>query len=195
MIHPATKLTFINEAIGHGVVATELIPRGTIVWVRDELDRTLTAAQFESLGPLYGEALLKYLYVDSAGLYVLCWDIARYVNHSCEPTCSPSGFDGFEVAARDIHPGEELTDDYGALGIEFGFECYCGAPTCRRLVDPADFARYASAWHERSRQAFSAIGDVPQVLWPLVREKDAIQEILRHERPFRAFLDEQGAGA
>jgi hypothetical protein len=187
MIHPATKLAFINDAIGYGVVATEFIPRGTIVWARDELDRTLTMEQFKSLGPIYEEPLLKYLYVDSAGLYVLCWDIARYVNHSCESTCLPAGFDGFELAVRDIQPGEQLTDDYGTLSIQFSFECHCGSPNCRGLIDPADFPKHASAWEERSRQAFSAINDVPQVLWPLVREKDAIQEILGEGRPFRAF--------
>jgi uncharacterized protein len=192
MLHPATKLTFINEAIGYGVVATEFIPRGTIVWVRDELDQRLTREQFQSLGPLYEESLLKYLYVDSAGLYVLCWDIARYINHSCESSCLPAGFDGFELAVRDIHPGEELTDDYGTLAIQFSFECHCGSPKCRGLIDPADFPKYASAWHERSKQAFSAIRDVPQPMWSLVQEKESIDQILRQERPYRGFL---GAGA
>lgn len=190
MIHPATKLTFINEDIGYGVVATELIPRGTIVWVRDELDRRLSKEQLQGLGPLYEQSLLKYLYVDSAGMYVLCWDIARYMNHSCESTCLPAGFDGFEVAVRDIQPGEELTDDYGTLAIQFSFECHCGAPQCRKLIHPADFSKRAAWWHERAKQAFSTIRDVPQVMWPLVQEKDEIQQILDQKRPFRAFLDE-----
>lgn len=190
MIHPATKLAFISDAIGYGVVATELIPRGTIVWARDELDQTLTMEQFKSLGPIYEDPLLKYLYVDSAGLYVLCWDIARYVNHSCESTCLPAGFDGFELAVRDIQPGEQLTDDYGTLSIQFSFECHCGSPKCRGLIDPADFPKHAAAWEERARQAFSAIHDVPQVLLPLVREKKEIEEILSQGRPFRAFRGE-----
>jgi hypothetical protein len=188
MIHPSTKLTFINEDIGYGVVATEFIPRGTIVWVRDELDRRLSKEQFQSLGPLYEESLLKYLYVDSTDMYVLCWDIARYINHSCESTCLPAGFDGFEVAVRDIHPGEELTDDYGTLAIQFSFECHCGSPGCRGLIDPADFPEHAAEWHERSKQAFHAIRDVPQLMWPLVKEKDAIAQILDRKQPFHAFL-------
>lgn len=30
MLHPDTKLEFIDSNIGHGVVATQLIPAGTI---------------------------------------------------------------------------------------------------------------------------------------------------------------------
>ena len=41
MIHPDTELRFINREIGFGVVATRLIRRGTIIWVRDELDQVL----------------------------------------------------------------------------------------------------------------------------------------------------------
>jgi hypothetical protein len=38
MLHPQTKLGFINDVIGHGVVATHFIPKGTVTWVLDDLD-------------------------------------------------------------------------------------------------------------------------------------------------------------
>lgn len=173
MIHPATRLLFIDEAIGHGVIATELIPRGTIVWVRDALDRTLTEKEFQRLSSIYGDALTTYVYANSAGLSVLCWDIARYINHSCAPNCMTTGLDDVEIAVRDIQPGEQLTNDYGSLNVMFVFDCYCGAAQCRRTIDPADIPRLAPAWKEQARQARAAIHDVPQPLWPLVREKDA----------------------
>lgn len=200
MIHPATKLSFISDAIGYGVVATDLIPRGTIVWVRDELDQTLTEEQLAGLGPLFGESLGKYLYVDTAGLYVLCWDISRYINHSCESTCLPAGLaypdaglPDFEVALRDIQPGEQLTDDYGTLEMQFRFECRCGAPSCRGVVDAADHPRCLPRWQERTREAFSAIRDVPQALWPLLPETEGIEELLGRGRPFHAFQGQQPA--
>ena len=39
MIHPNTRLGFVNEEIGYGVFATALIPKGTIVYVKDDLER------------------------------------------------------------------------------------------------------------------------------------------------------------
>jgi hypothetical protein len=187
MIHPATKLVFIDEAIGHGVVATELIPRGTIIWVRDPLDQKLTDEEFQRLLGLHGDALSTYVYVDSAGMCVLCWDIARYINHSCEPNCMSTGLDDIEIAVRDIHPGEQLTNDYGSLNISFIFDCYCGTASCRGRIDPVDVPRMAPVWDEQVRQALAAVPDVPQALWPLVSEKDAaaLQELRREARPIR----------
>lgn len=59
-----------------------------------------------------------------------------FVNHSCAPN---SGFcDGLDlVALRDIAAGEEITWDYSTAIDEAdfaGFDCACGAPTCRRSV-------------------------------------------------------------
>lgn len=43
------------------------------------------------------------------------WNVARYANHSCRPTCEAVDRRGriFIVARRGIRPGEELTYDYG----------------------------------------------------------------------------------
>ena len=38
MIHPKTELRFVNDDIGYGVFATEFIPKGTILYVKDELE-------------------------------------------------------------------------------------------------------------------------------------------------------------
>ncbi len=42
-------------------------------------------------------------------------NVARYINHSCDPNCEAEVVDGriHITAARDIMPGEELTYDYG----------------------------------------------------------------------------------
>ena len=52
MIHPDTELRFANPQIGLGVFATRfLIPKGTITWVRDQLDQALPPAAIAQLPP------------------------------------------------------------------------------------------------------------------------------------------------
>ena len=77
MIHPKTELRLINEEIGYGVVAKELIPAGTITWVLDELDREFTPKQIEKFNPLYQQILETYCYRNYKGNFVLFWDNCR----------------------------------------------------------------------------------------------------------------------
>jgi uncharacterized protein len=117
MIHPHTELQYIDAQIGYGVVATRLIPRGTITWVSDALDQVFPPEQKPALPALLQDQLDTYSFRDSDGNYILCWDHARFVNHSCRANCLSADFN-CELAVRDILPGEELTDDYGTLNIE-----------------------------------------------------------------------------
>jgi SET domain-containing protein len=68
-------------------------------------------------------------------------NLARYINHSCEPNCeSLQEASGrvFIEAITDIPPGVELTMDYH-LQVADGdpetwrrdYPCFCGAPRCR----------------------------------------------------------------
>jgi len=177
MIHPNTELEFIHPEIGFGVVATRLIPKGTITWVQDELDQVFTPWRINSLGAIYERMLRKYTFINGRGEYVLCWDLARYVNHSCRPTCLSAGYN-FEIAVRDIQPGEELTDDYATLNLEGSFDCCCGLRQCRSTVREEDIYAHAEHWDGIVREAFPLIGTLPQPLWPLVEEKDAVQAAL-----------------
>jgi hypothetical protein len=182
MIHPHTELRFINEKIGYGVVATQMIPRGTITWVRDEFDQAFAATKIERMLPLYQELAAKYCFVDARGDYILCWDLARYLNHSCEPSCRSAGYD-FELAVRDIAPGEELTDDYGSLNLEYDFVCFCQTPLCREKIRPDDLARYADSWDGIVAEPFRLIRTVSQPLWPLVKEKAVVEAVLANRLP------------
>ena len=174
MIHPDTELRFVHPEIGFGVVATRLIPKGTITWVEDELDQVLTPSRVDSLGALYEQMLRKYCFANGRGDYVLCWDLARYVNHSCDPSCLITAYN-FEIAVRDILPGEELTDDYATLNIKGSFECQCGVRQCRRTVLAQDIYTLAERWDSLVRGAFGLIGSLPQPLWALVAEKTLVQ--------------------
>ncbi len=177
MIHPHTELRLINPVIGHGLIATARIPKGTITWVRDELDQCFTPAEVRAKSRVYRDVLEKYCFVDGRGRAVLCWDLARFVNHCCNATCLSAGYD-FEIAVRDIEIGEELTDDYGTLNIEGPFPCACGKPNCRGEITPEDPIRLADFWDARVRAAFPGVGEVDQPLWDLVREKELVGRAL-----------------
>jgi hypothetical protein len=144
MIHPDTEIRFINDIVGYGVVATKLIPKGTITWVQDELDRVYTPEEVQKLSPLMRNYLETYCFMNAKGEKVLCWDYAKYVNHSFKPTCFSTAYD-FEFALRDIEPGEQLTDDYGYLNLEEPFEALDECAE-RKVVYPDDILTYHKEW-------------------------------------------------
>ncbi|NNE36124.1 MAG: SET domain-containing protein-lysine N-methyltransferase, partial [Rhodothermales bacterium] len=53
MLHPDTELRFISDDVGYGVVATQPIPKGTITWVHDDLDRTFSLAEVDAMPPIF----------------------------------------------------------------------------------------------------------------------------------------------
>jgi hypothetical protein len=168
MIHPKTELQFINKEVGYGVVATEFIPAGTITWVLDKLDREFTPAEMGSLEPLYQSILDTYTFRDNKGRFILCWDNARYVNHSFNSNCLTTAYD-FEVAVRDIHIGEQLTDDYGYLNIPQPFRGI-DEGTKRKVVYPDDLLKYYKVWDKKLEQVFPKIPKLDQPLKPLISE-------------------------
>ena len=167
MIHPDTELRFINSEIGFGVVATRLIPKGTITWVFDSLDQTFSPAQIRALHPQQKVFLEKYCYRDHLGDYVLCGDHARFVNHSFRSSCLSTAYN-CELAVRDIQPGEELTDDYGYLNLEAPFDCVPEPGSPRTQVLPDDLLRYHADWDTQLRAAFQHVAALPQPLLPLL---------------------------
>jgi SET domain-containing protein len=100
LIHPDSELRFINPAIGYGVFATSLIPKGTFTWVRDQLDQIVEPRLDTRLPEMPAALLHRYSYLELRGR-VLCWDQVRFINHSCQANCRSTGFD-LELATRDI---------------------------------------------------------------------------------------------
>jgi hypothetical protein len=169
MMHPHTELRFINESIGYGVFATRFIPKGTITWILDELDQKFDESYIASLEPLLRERLLKYCYRDEQGQYILCWDIARYVNHSFNSSCMATPYK-FELAARDIFPGEELTDDYGYFNLDKPFYCFPEPGTSRTWVMPDDILHYYHEWDQKAFDAMQNFNSVEQPLKHLIED-------------------------
>lgn len=140
MIHPDTKLVEINATLGVGIVVTKDIPQGTITWCRDALDIVLSARQTKRLPRHLRQNFLKYAHRSNQGYYILNWDNGRYQNHSCAPTSALIPNLDCEIAICDIAAGEQMTSDYGTYNLDGGFNCICGASTCRSNITPEDKA-------------------------------------------------------
>jgi hypothetical protein len=194
LVHPHSELRFVSPAIGYGLFATQLIPRGTITWVGDPLDQIVSSQQLAAMPALLSAQLHRYSYINGGGARVLCWDHGRFVNHSCAAVCLSPGFD-FEIAVRDIAAGDEITDDYGTLNLDEPFACLCGAPQCRGQVLPDDPLRHAPAWDALLRDAFPEIPRVAQPLWELVREKVAVEQVLAGRMKIPSVLTHCRIGA
>jgi hypothetical protein len=169
MIHPNTEVRFINKEKGYGVVATKLIPRGTITWVQDNLDQIFTQERIATLHPVMRNYLDIYSFIDKHGHKVLCWDNGKYVNHSFNPSCFSTAYD-FEIAIRDILPGEELTDDYGYLNLEKPFYAV-DEGLKRKTVYPDDILRYYQEWDQLIMENAPKVLDTEQPLLQLVPTK------------------------
>jgi len=70
-----------------------------------------------------------------------CGNVARFINHSCEPNCYSQQIiiDSRPhiviFALRDIHCGEELTYDYKFPREEVKMPCLCNARRCRKYLN------------------------------------------------------------
>lgn len=168
MIHPKTTLKYIGPEVGYGVVATSFIPKGTITWVQDKLDQVFNPEAVIAFDSPYREILDTYCFRNKEGRLVLCWDNARFVNHSFNSNCLTTAYD-FEIAIRDIRPGEQLTDDYGYLNIDSPFRGI-DEGTRRKVVYPDDLLKYHSIWDKRLVQAFKALAKNEQPLKVLLKD-------------------------
>lgn len=188
MIHPRTELKYIDEVTGYGVVATDFIPKGTITWVLDELDREFKPSEIAKMDPVYQEILDTYTYRNNKGNFVLCWDHARFVNHSFRSSCFSTAYD-FEIAIRDIYPGEQLTDDYGYLNLPVPFKP-ADEGTKRKIVYPDDLPNFYKVWDKKIVGGFKNIADVEQPLGDLLTKSKwgKIHGILQGKKEMDSIL-------
>jgi len=103
---------------GTGLFADEFIKKGTIVWRWEEgFDLRVPEEDLKKLSGPARDTFLKYCYFSKrSNRFVLCFDDARFINHSDTPNLknvfAPDAGEDFDIAVRDIHPGEEITGDY-----------------------------------------------------------------------------------
>lgn len=104
---------------GLGCFTDVFIPRGTEVWRKHAFDIVVTDEDIRWMPYEAAYSLKRFWYVHPMnGVRVLCCDNARYFNHSYDPNVSAtSPFVCY--ALRDTQAGEELTNDYRELDIDF----------------------------------------------------------------------------
>jgi hypothetical protein len=175
MLHPHTELRFVSPEIGYGIYATQDIPKGTITWVKDQLDRVFTPDEVSKLSPPNYESLMKYTYRDKNGDYFFCWDLTRFINHNHDANSMLTSL-GFEIALRDIKKGEEITNDYGTLNIIEPFQCANGPKDNRDYVRPDDLTRYYEEWDHLIESAIVFAQSVDQPLQRFMNE-DQVQKL------------------
>jgi hypothetical protein len=180
MLHPHTELKRINDVIGYGVFATQAIPKGTILWALDPLDQVLTHHPANELEDEFAGALVHFTWTNGTGKRILCWDFGRYMNHSCEANSYGAGGTEFEIAVRDIAPGEELTSDYRTLNLEAPFECQCGSARCTGIVDDVDLESIAAYCDTMISDALPRIHAVEQPLWKWIGDQAWIEDMVRY---------------
>lgn len=191
MIHPHTELKFINKQIGFGIVATQLIPAGTITWVLDSLDMAFTPAQIELLDSEIKKILDIYCYIANTGNWVYCWDISKYMNHSFNSNCLTTAYD-FELAIRDIQKGEQLTCDYGYLNVQEPFDCLPEKNTLNRMrVMPNDLLDFYSVWDKQLESVFPLIFKQNQHLLKFLNKQtqEEIIAINSHKKKMDSILN------
>jgi SET domain-containing protein len=123
MLMVKTRLAPSNIA-GIGLFADQDIPVGTVTWqFMPGYDLLLTADEIDRLPDPARSDLRQHAYRDAkSGLYVLCVDNARFMNHATLPNTAgihtKGAIEGHDVATRDIRKGEELTCDYRSFDAD-----------------------------------------------------------------------------
>jgi len=189
MIHPKTELRFVNSEIGYGVFATEFIPKGTILYVKDRLEIEITKNRFNKMDQTHKDIVEKFSYIDERGVRIVSWDHAKYINHKCDCNSMSSGY-GFEIAIRDIARDEEITDEYGLFNIPEAIEINCGCDNCREILLPTDVDQHHMTWDLLVRGAIEKLNEVDQPLWDVMdsETKADVMEFLSGQSEYKSVI-------
>lgn len=187
MIHPHTQLQYIDDHKGYGVFATRFLPKGPITYVKDSLEMEISPDTYRNHNPEMQAAIEKYSYIDERGYRIVSWDFAKYVNHCCNCNTMSTGY-GFEIAIRDIQPGEEITDEYGLFNLTQPMDLQCAHDCCRKQLRPEDFEQYYKAWDLKLRDALPQIWQVEQPLAALLDDgtKIGVNAFLNNPEVYRS---------
>jgi uncharacterized protein len=120
-----TVRTYIDKSSVHGfgLFAAEFIPKDKLIWELDVvLDLIIKQDKYEKL-PLLAKEYFDWFgyYSESRGGWILCFDNARFVNHSKSPNTYGVGN---TIALQDIQIGEEITENYYIFNEKEPFNIY-----------------------------------------------------------------------
>ncbi len=187
MIHPHTEIKFINPEIGYGVFATKRIPKGTIVYVKDDLEIMISQEDYLKFKDPLKKIIDRYSYIDPEGYRIISWDFAKYTNHCCDPNTISTGY-GFEIAIKDIEPGEQITDEYGIFNLDKEIHLICDKSNCRKVVCNEDFDKYYQEWDQKIIPALKLVPFLEQPLYEFIDEltKKELEEFLNDPSKYKS---------
>ncbi len=115
MIHITYKLK-ASELHGIGLFSDQEIKKGELIYTASPiLDLNLTQKDFDSLAQKEKDEILWWGFFDQPSrMWHVDFDVSKFINHSYEPTVNQDASydEAYIVAAKDIVPGEELTQNY-----------------------------------------------------------------------------------
>lgn len=112
--------TFVapSSIAGMGLFAGADVEAGTIIWVFTEgVDWRMPPGDVDRFPEPYRSRFRHYVYLDETGVFVLCGDNAKFMNHADEPNCEDPDRE-HTITLREIRAGEELTCDYRQIDLE-----------------------------------------------------------------------------
>jgi uncharacterized protein len=112
-----------SKIAGIGLFADQFISKGMPVWkLMSGFDIEIAKNDLLKIPELARQQFLNYAYLNSKkGVYILCFDDARFFNHSENPNVTSQQDDDIvDIAIRDINIGEELTQNYSNFDGTFG---------------------------------------------------------------------------
>jgi hypothetical protein len=95
---------------------------------------------------------------------------------------------GFEIAIRDILPGEQITDEYGLFNLTEPMNIACGKEGCRGTLMPSDFDHYYLDWDAKVSKSIQHLFDVAQPLYPVMDQKTIaeIEELKKRPASYKS---------
>lgn len=138
---------------GMGGYARKFIPKETCIieYLGEKIDKEEAARRCEEDN--------RYIFVfdddhDLDGS--VDWNLARWINHSCEANCETLDDEGaiWITAMRDIQPGEELSFNYCYDLDEYeDHPCRCGSSRCVGYIVAEEFHAKVRARHKAKTKA------------------------------------------
>ncbi|KAI3653157.1 hypothetical protein MP228_002582 [Amoeboaphelidium protococcarum] len=138
-------LKFCKSAIHDwGLYAEERIEKGEMIIeyigeiVRQKI-ADIREKEYEKIG--IGSSYLFRMDEDQIVDATLCGNLARFINHCCDPNCiakiiSINGEKKIVIYAKeDIEVGQEITYDYKFPVEDDKIPCLCGSPNCRGTLN------------------------------------------------------------
>ena len=168
MILPSLRIQWISDEKGYGLFATQTIPKGTVTFVQDGLD--IVVAPDQVVSPQLAPFVERYSYDGPDGSRVISWDFGKYMNHCCFANTLTTGY-GFEIAIRDIAPGEEVTDDYRIFTREHQLLMSCDLQNCPVTLEVGNTRQLIQKWDKEILIALAEFKGVQQDLLNFIPEK------------------------